>query len=111
MQTATKRISIAVSVLLISAGLVLGIGAVIRNNDREVKTYRVDTGWGYSIVVKGKEVIKQPFIPVVEGQKHFATRHDAAKTGRMVLKKLKQGQRPTLTKEELEKAGIITQAR
>jgi hypothetical protein len=106
-QRVTKRIIIAFAVLLITAGIVWTLTANLKG-DHGVKTYRAGDGWGYSIVIKGKEVIKQPFIPAVGGRKPFETRRDAAKTGRMVLKKIQQGQQPTLTVEELKKAGIIT---
>jgi hypothetical protein len=109
MQTIHKRLKTALLILLVTAAIILGLGAIIKHNGRTVKTYRVDGGWGYSIVVKHKEVIHQPFIPGIAGNKPFATENDAAKTGRMVMKKLQHGEMPTITKEELKKAGIITQ--
>jgi len=105
----TKKIAAAAAVLLIAAGLFFGIEAVVRKNGYHTETYQVKGGWGYSIYYGKKEVIHQPFIPVISGKHPFATRHDAAKTGKMVLKKLQHGELPSLTYEDLLKAGIITQ--
>ncbi|HNX65829.1 MAG TPA: DUF4907 domain-containing protein [Bacteroidales bacterium] len=105
----TRRLKVLLLILLLAAVAVPVTGVIKKHNGRTVKTYRVEGGWGYSIMVKNKEVIHQPFIPAIAGKTPFSTKHDAAKTGRIVLKKLQHGKMPTLTKEELVKAGIITQ--
>jgi hypothetical protein len=108
MQLTTRRLRIALLILLVAV-IVLVLGVIIKPNGGTVKTYRVDGGWGYSIMVKNKEMIHQPFMPAVSGKKPFTTQREAAKTGRIVLKKLQHGETPTITKEDLKKAGIITQ--
>jgi len=102
-----KKAIIAFAILLLAVTSIVVVLSVARNN-RGLKTYRTENGWGYSISEKGKVIINQPFIPAAGGKKPFKTRRDAAKTGRMVIKKLQQGKRPTLTLEDLKKAGIIT---
>lgn len=93
--------------MLFAAGTVVILAGVAKRNEG-LKTFKTEDGWGYSISQKGKVIIQQPFIPAIGGRKSFDTRRDAAKTGRMVIKKLQHGQQPTLTIEELRKAGIIT---
>jgi len=109
MQRITSRLRIVLIILLLAAVAVPVTGVIKKYNGRTVKTYRVEGGWGYSVMVKNKEMIHQPFIPAIAGKKPFSTQHDAAKTGRIVMRKLQHGKMPTLTKEELLKAGIITQ--
>lgn len=74
----------------------------------ETKVFRVDDGWGYSINVDGKRVIYQPFIPAAEGNKPFKSRRDALRTGRIIERKILRGVEPSVTIEELHKAGIST---
>lgn len=102
-----KVLAIALTLLIVSAAAIAGIHSV-RDGGLALKTYQVENGWGYSIALKGKVIINQPFIPAVEGRKPFESKSDAAKTGRMVMKKIRKGEMPTITIEELKKAGIIT---
>ena len=66
-----------------------------------------DGGWGYIITVGEKIVIKQPIIPVVQGNKSFATEEDALKVAALVVNKIKSRQKPTIFRAELQKIGII----
>ena len=70
-------------------------------------TFKTDNGWGYSITVDNKLFIKQSQIPAVEGNKGFATEEDAAKVAELVIKKIAKNENPAVTKEELQKLGII----
>lgn len=90
--------------LFIAALLVLFF--VLRRDNIRLESFRSGTGWGYSVTIQGKPVIYQPFIPAVEGNKPFETRKDALRVGRIVKKKLLKGAEPTVTIEELHKAGI-----
>jgi len=102
-----KILLFAVSLLIISALSLLAVRHAVNNTG--VKTFRTDGGWGYSITKKdGKVMINQPFIPGIQGQQPFSTKRDAAKVGRMVKMKLRKGEIPSITPEELKKAGIIT---
>jgi hypothetical protein len=51
-------------------------------------------------------VICQPFIPAIEGNKPFATKSDARKAGKIIVTRLSEGADPSLTADELHKAGI-----
>ena len=59
-----KVLAIALTLLIVSAAVVFGIYSV-RAKSLAVKTYQVENGWGYSVTLKGKVIINQPFIPAV----------------------------------------------
>ncbi len=75
----------------------------------KVNTFKIEDGYGYSIAIRDKIIIYQPFIPAVEGNVPFSSRSDARKTGKIVRKKLKNNQEPALTVKELKEAGIKLQ--
>jgi hypothetical protein len=70
-------------------------------------TFKTENGWGYNITVDNKLFIKQTEIPVVEGNKGFATEEDAAKVAQLVINKIAKNESPAVKKEDLEKLGII----
>ncbi len=72
----------------------------------ELKTVAVEDGWSYEILIDNKVYIKQEYIPCVTGKQRFQSDADAQKTGRLVLKKLRDGQMPTLRVQELDSLGI-----
>lgn len=69
--------------------------------------FKTNDGWGYSIFLDGKVYIKQTIIPVVEGNKSFATETDATKCADLVVSKLKTHQKPTLVLEDLKTLGVV----
>jgi hypothetical protein len=75
-------------------------------DDPGLNTFRSECGWGYTISTNGKVVIVQPFIPALEGRVPFETKRDARKTGEIVLERLIKGDDPSLSREDLQKAGI-----
>lgn len=66
----------------------------------------VKNGWGYEIYVDNKMYIKQDHIPAVSGTHQFATKQQALTTAHLVLAKMKEGEKPLLTINELKEAGI-----
>lgn len=71
-----------------------------------VYVFPVQRGYGYSIVVNDKEFIKQDCIPAIQGNKAFVSEEQAGKTGKLVADKIRSGQLPTLTVDELNTLGI-----
>jgi hypothetical protein len=65
--------------------------------------YKVAGGWGYDILVNDRIVIHQESIPVLKNKRAFTTKEQAEQTAALVIKKLRKGQPPTLTKPDLEK--------
>lgn len=70
-------------------------------------SFKTEGGWGYSIIVDDKVFIKQSNIPVVEGNQSFATEADALKVANEVISKIKLHKKPTLSKADLQKLGVI----
>lgn len=66
------------------------------------KTFRADSGWGYDIVLNGKLLIHQQYIPVVAEKKEFPTEEQAKEAARLVTDKLKNNKLPTLSKAEVQ---------
>lgn len=69
----------------------------------EVDLYKSGNGWGYDITGKGKVRIHQPFMPAIEGEKPFPDKASARKTARMVIRKMKNREMPSVTPEEIRK--------
>jgi hypothetical protein len=95
----------------ISMAILLGISGVLLFSCKpqsvaELKTMAVDGGWGYQVVIDGKVFIDQKYIPCVRGGQRFQSEDEALKTGRLVLKKLRDGQMPTLKIQELDSIGV-----
>jgi Domain of unknown function (DUF4907) len=98
--TKRKRLFVfaLLSVLILAAVAYTSRGHFYYNVD----VYKSGQGWGYDILVKNKTYIHQPFMPAVEGQVPFSDRQSARKTGRLVVRKLKNHKIPSVTKEELK---------
>jgi Domain of unknown function (DUF4907) len=75
-------------------------------DDSGLNTFRSECGWGYTVSTYDKVVIVQPFIPAIEGRIPFETRGDARRAGEIVLERLIKGDDPSLSREDLQKAGI-----
>jgi hypothetical protein len=67
-----------------------------------LKVIRSGEGWGYEIKINNQTYIHQPHIPAVEGNLPFSNKKTARKTGRIVIKKLKEHKPPGLTREEID---------
>lgn len=96
------------AVLLTTVTALLIMFFILRRDNTRLESFRSDSGWGYSVTVHGKPVIYQPFIPAIEGNKPFKSRRDALRAGRIVIRKMRDGVEPSITTEELHKAGIST---
>jgi hypothetical protein len=72
----------------------------------KIRTYQVQEGWGYRILLKDKVYIDQPFIPVVQGKVAFPDKRSAHRAAKLVKQKLVNHKLPALTKEDLKKLGL-----
>lgn len=64
-------------------------------------------GWGYEIFVDGKIFIKQERVPAVQGFRSFKTKDQALAVGNLAVKKIVQGQIPSITVSELKTLGVV----
>lgn len=67
----------------------------------QMKTVRTSGGWGYQIFDHNKLFIDQETIPAIAGDKAFPSEAQAQKVGKLVLKKLENGQLPSVSSDEV----------
>lgn len=66
----------------------------------------VNGGFGYQILNGEKILIRQEFIPAVQGEKPFLIAKDAKSIAELVVHKLVNGETPVIYIEEIEKFNI-----
>lgn len=64
-------------------------------------------GYGYTISLNEKVIIKQDYIPYIQDKISFCTTEDAQKIAVVVQKKLLKRENPSVTLIELEQQSII----
>lgn len=69
--------------------------------DREQKP-----AWGYEIYAGNSLYVRQLNVPAISGNFGFANPQDAKKVAGLVIDKLKKGQPPTLTLQDIADAGV-----
>ena len=67
----------------------------------EVKSFKTNGGWGYTIGINDKTIIKQTVIPTVSTKRSFKTEADALRVGNWVRDRIKQNLSPTISKKDL----------
>lgn len=73
----------------------------------EIKTYKVEVGWGYDIYANGSLLIHQTSIPTLPGNDGFENEADAQKAAEIVVGKIKNNiMPPSLSEDELKSLGI-----
>jgi hypothetical protein len=103
---------------LIIALLVVIIGILIyRNLEQpasqekkiylEVRSVKVDSGWGYDILKDSKVYIHQVYVPAIPGRHPFKREADALKVGREVLSRLSANTLPSVSARDLKDWGIV----
>ena len=104
MRTITKHniIVIAIAVIIAIAIPFIYIYRTNAQHSLDYKVFRANSGWGYDIVMNGKLVIHQEYIPAINKKKEFVTATQAKETALLVISKLKNNKFPTLSKREVE---------
>ncbi|NLK54301.1 MAG: DUF4907 domain-containing protein [Bacteroidales bacterium] len=88
----------ALFAVIIAAAAIAGKGHFY-----DLRLFRSGDGWGYDIAVKGNVLIHQPFMPAVEGEIPFPDKMTARKTARLVIKKMKNREIPSVTREDIRR--------
>ena len=70
--------------------------------DYKLKIIKLESGWGYTISNDQGIFIYQENIPVYQGVRSFPSKSTAKKTGKLVLKKLRERKLPVVTKNDLD---------
>jgi hypothetical protein len=94
------------------AGIVLLLGfSIVRkstglggDDDKSLKleVYQFNKGWSYYILLKNKIIIKQEYIPAIQRSIPFRNEADARKVGNLVIQKLENHIRPSVSIDELD---------
>jgi len=72
----------------------------------ELRPIKTNQGWGYDILANGKVFIHQPTVPAIQGQYTFRTQEGALAVGQKVVDRIKQGQMPMVTTEEVQQLKV-----
>ncbi len=72
----------------------------------KLEAFRSKDGWGYRIIKDGRTFINQSYIPAIPGNHVFPTEEDALRVGKLVLRKVKELEIPSITVHELDSLGI-----
>jgi hypothetical protein len=67
----------------------------------ELRAIEVPNGWGYDILRDGRPYFHQDNIPGIRGNRVFRTREDALAVGGFLCNKIKTGQLPNITEQEM----------
>jgi hypothetical protein len=96
--------------MLIPAFSVLLLCSCSTHKDADIRgeVYKSDNGYGYYIFAKNKLLVKQDFIPALQGEKKFCDSTDAAKVSRLVIHKINSKKMPAITIKELDSLNIKT---
>lgn len=72
------------------------------------KIIEVGQGYGYEIWIGEKLLVKQEFIPAINGEITFKTPEEARKVANLITKKLLERSNPEISVEELVSLNILT---
>lgn len=86
--------------------ILLCCACVAQNYGITSEVIPLEKGFGYVIRIDQKVVIKQTFIPAVQGNLPFCTEKDAQKAADFVTQKMIENKGPAITLEELEQLEI-----
>ncbi len=102
---------------LATAGMVVAATAIVlkKNNQQagnqllpvDLHVVKMNDGWGYDVLVDKKVFIHQDCIPAISSFKKFCTKEDALAIGGRVVEKLKKGDKPAISLQELRQLHIV----
>lgn len=101
-----KKRTIIFTVLIIASIFIVKLSN-ISSNEFDLEIHKVENGWGYNIFKKNKVIIKQDIIPGLPVKKPFATEKDAIVVGKLMVEKLKNKKKPSISYKELQINGVI----
>lgn len=101
-----KKRTIIFTLLIIASIFIVKLSN-ISSNEFDLETHKVENGWGYNIFKKNKVIIKQDIIPGLPVKKPFATEKDAIVVGKLMVEKLKNKKKPSISFKELQINGVI----
>ncbi len=115
MTRATKILVYILSALILTTVTVLLVDSFYFSSQKlqqsdikpfTIKTFEVNNGWGYSVLIRNNEIIRQEMIPAIQQQSAFLNQKDAYVAAVLMIRKLREKKTPGLTKNEMIKSGI-----
>jgi hypothetical protein len=73
----------------------------------ELQAIEVPNGWGYDILRDGRPYFHQNIMPGIRGNRVFRTREDALAVGEYMCDKIKTGQLPIITEQQMRDMHIF----
>lgn len=67
----------------------------------ELRAIEVPNGWGYDILRDGRPYFHQNIMPGLRGNRVFRSKEDALTVGTFMCDKIKSGQLPTITEQQM----------
>jgi len=99
----------AVAVAMIVTGAGVWVSKQQPGNDWlpiDLHTLKMSDGWGYEVLVDKKVFIHQDCIPAIASYKRFSTESEALLIGNKVVDKIKKGQKPAITQQDINDSHI-----
>lgn len=114
MTLTTKRYLI---IVLVSVGMLVTASAVMLSKKNKkamgsdmlpiaLHTLKMKDGWGYEVLVDNKIYIHQDCIPAINSFKKFRTESDAVLIGNRVVDRIKHGQKPVVTLQDISETHV-----
>ena len=73
----------------------------------ELQAIEVPNGWGYDILRDGRPYFHQNIMPGIRGNRVFRTKEDALAVGEFMCDKIKTGQLPVITEQQMRDMHIF----
>tara|TARA_R110002050_G_C8959807_1_gene514210 strand:- start:706 stop:1038 length:333 start_codon:yes stop_codon:yes gene_type:complete len=102
----TRKFPKPIKVIILLFGGLLLLGCQ-QNSATRLETFQTENGWGYVVKKNERTFIRQDIIPAVFGNQSFSAKEDAEKTGQLVIQKIRAGQHPSVTVNELDSLNIF----
>lgn len=101
-----RKWGLSIAMLLVIVGT-FSYGIYKRNKFKrenalmELRAFEVKDGWGYDVLRDGRPFFHQENIPGVPGNRVFRTKEDALAVGELLCTKIKTGQLPSVSEQEI----------
>ena len=107
-----KRILVAYILIAVVSGFLFlsfsnySSGSTKSKIELHSEIFKMGNGYGYQIALEDKVLIRQEYIPILQGNRPFTTAKDAERTANTVISKILRKESPILTISELQELQI-----
>jgi hypothetical protein len=90
-----------------STVFMLALKPAAPKNTMSYHCFKTERGWGYDVLINETILIHQPFIPELSGYVGYNSEQQAADSARIVIEKIKSGEIPLLSRQQLQRLGVL----